>query len=228
MTTDAPRGHSLPAGQEISFAELLERARALANSGGRRLLGICGAPGAGKSTLAERIVDGVGESAALVGMDGFHYAQRELDRLRRTDRKGASDTFDADGYVALLTRLRAGGPDSGSGTIYAPEFRRDLEEPIAAAVPVFTETTLIVTEGNYLLVDRPPWAPVRALLDEVWFVAPPDEVRLRRLVERHRRFGRTVEQARMRSYGPDQRNAELILPTAVRADLVISRIIDPV
>ncbi|GAA3430606.1 pantothenate kinase [Kutzneria kofuensis] len=202
----------------MRFDDLVARAERLAVTGRRSLLGICGAPGAGKSTLAARLVDALGDRAVLVGMDGFHLAQRELDRLGRAERKGAPDTFDAAGYVDLLERLRRHGPD----TVYAPEFRREIEEPIACAVPVFRETPLVVTEGNYLLLTDEPWNRVRPLLDEAWFLAPDEQVRIARLIARHEAFGRSAEQARCRALGSDQANAVRVDATSGRADLVIA------
>ncbi|MFS8478283.1 MAG: nucleoside/nucleotide kinase family protein [Micromonosporaceae bacterium] len=197
--------------------ELVERARRLARAGGRRILGITGPPGAGKSTLAEALVAALDGDAALVPMDGFHLANVELERLGRRDRKGAVDTFDASGYAVLLQRLR----DPAEECVYAPVFRREIEEPIAGAIPVPRHVPLVVTEGNYLLVDRGGWAPVRGLLDEVWFLAPPEPVRLERLVRRHEQYGKSAEQAHAWAYGSDQRNAELVHATRHRADLVV-------
>ena len=129
--------------------ELFARARELASQGGRRILGIAGKPGGGKSTVARAVVAELADRARLVPMDGFHLAQPELVRLGRRDRMGAPDTFDAAGYAALLTRLRSDEP-----TVYAPEFRREIEEPIAGAIAVPREVPLVVTEGNYLLLWR--------------------------------------------------------------------------
>lgn len=197
---------------------LVDRAARLARNRGRTIIGICGAPGSGKSTLASAISDALGERAIVVGMDGFHLAQAELERLGRAERKGAPDTFDADGYVHLIRRLRA-----NECSVYAPLFRRDIEEPIANAVAVPPETPLVITEGNYLLLNDPPWSELRALFDEVWFVAPNESDRMRRLVERHRAYGRSADAALARARGSDQANAELVLATASRADLVITR-----
>jgi pantothenate kinase len=201
----------------VTFDELVTRASALM-SRERALLGICGAPAAGKSTLAQRLVAELGPSAVHIGMDGFHLAQVELNRLGRTERKGAPDTFDGAGYVNLLRRLRSRPADE---IVYAPGFRRDLEEPIAGAVPVPPSTRLVVTEGNYLLVPDPPWRSVRDLLDEVWFLDPPETTRHQWLIDRHRSFGRTVEQARDRTFGSDERNAVLINENRSAADLIV-------
>jgi pantothenate kinase len=200
----------------MNFGDLVDRAVALA-AGGRGMLGICGAPGAGKSTFAARLVEALGGRAVYVGMDGFHLAQAELERLGRAERKGAPDTFDAHGYVNLLRRLR----DQAEEVVYAPEFRREIEEPIAGAVPVFRDVPLVVTEGNYLLVPEDPWGRVREILDEVWFLRPGEEERHRRLIARHELYGRSRDEARNRALGSDERNATVINATAGRADLVL-------
>jgi pantothenate kinase len=199
-----------------SLEELRERAQALAERGDRAVLGIVGAPASGKTTLAWQLADALGTRAAVVGMDGFHLAQVELTRLGRTDRKGAPDTFDAHGYVSLVRRLA-----QGTETVYAPEFRREIEEPIAGAVPVPPDVKLVITEGNYLLLDTEPWSQLRDLLTEAWYLAPDEDDRLERLVTRHRRYGRSLVEAKQRALGSDQRNADLIATTRSRADLVI-------
>ncbi|MBQ1095133.1 nucleoside/nucleotide kinase family protein [Streptomyces sp. b94] len=210
----------------LTFDDLLSRARSLPEGGRRAILGIAGSPGAGKSTLAERLVrelNGTGAPwVAHVPMDGFHLADAELDRLGRRDRKGAPDTFDAAGYAALLRRLRE-EPDEGAGgeTVYAPGFERVLEQPIAGAVPVPASARLVVTEGNYLLLGSGAWARVRSRLDEVWFCEQAETERVRRLVARHERFGKSHEDAVAWVLGTDQRNADLVAATRDRADLVV-------
>jgi pantothenate kinase len=200
---------------------LVERAQGLVARGTRRILGITGAPGSGKSTLASTLAAALAPEAVLVPMDGFHLANEELVRLGRRDRKGAADTFDAAGYAALLRRLR----DPAELLVYAPEFRRAIEEPIACAIPIPRDVLLVVTEGNYLLVDEGPWSAIRPLLDEVWFLDPDEEVRLDRLVARHVEYGKPLADARAWSLGSDQRNAELVAGTRGRADLVV-RLVD--
>jgi pantothenate kinase len=201
----------------VEFASLVDDARALARSGGRRILGITGVPGSGKSTLAEALVEALGDEAALVSLDGFHLANAELRRLGRYERKGAPDTFDAAGYVNLLRRLRQPEGD----VVYAAVFDRELEESLACATPLATEVPLIITEGNYLLMNDDAWGEVRQLIDDCWYVDLPKETRMERLIARHMRFGRSYADAYARSYGSDQCNAELINTTRGRADRVV-------
>jgi len=182
------------------------------------VLGIAGAPGSGKSTLARAVADALGPDVAqLVPMDGFHLAQAELERLGRADRKGASDTFDACGYAALLSRLRS----NVDPVVYAPEFRREIEEPIACAIPVPRSVPLVVTEGNYLLLGGGSWAAVRPLLDEAWFVEGDDDRRREWLIDRHIAFGKAPDYAREWVMRSDEANAELVASTRPSADLVV-------
>jgi len=201
-----------------SLPELLGRAEELARSGERRILGITGAPGAGKSTLAEQLGAALGPRAVTVPMDGYHLAGRELDRLGLADRKGAPETFDGAGFVALLRRLR----ERRGEVVYAPEFRRDLEEPIAGAIPVPDDVPLVITEGNYLLLEADPWGAVAPLLDEVWFVDPPEDARLAWLTARHVLHGKDLADAYAWARGPDQANALLVAATRERADVCIA------
>ncbi|SEC20056.1 Panthothenate kinase [Streptomyces sp. TLI_105] len=202
--------------QEVD--RLVARARALVVPGQRRILGLAGAPGAGKSTLAGRLVDGLDGLAVLVPMDGFHLAQAELERLGRAGRKGAPDTFDAAGYTALLTRLRTPVPGT---TVYAPAFDRSLEEPVAGSIPVAPEVPLVVTEGNYLLHDEGAWADVLPLLDEAWYLDLDDGRRVSRLVERHVRFGKDRAHAERWVRDSDEANARLVARGRARAHLVV-------
>lgn len=197
----------------------LQRVDALLASGSRRILGLVGAPGSGKSTLADVLLEHLGDRAVVVPMDGYHLANVELARLERASRKGAQDTFDSAGYVSLLRRLRE---QPANETVYAPLFQRSIEEPIAGAIPVHASTPLVITEGNYLLFEQGPWAQVKALLDESWYVDVDSALRQSRLVERHMRFGRTQQAALDWVEQTDEPNARLIDATAGRADLRFS------
>ncbi len=206
---------------------LANRIRDLHTPGRRLLIGIVGAPGSGKSTLCTAIVDELASGSspiptALVPMDGYHLAQRVLDLLGIADIKGAPETFDGAGYVALLKRLSSGPDGDGRQVVYAPEFRRAIEEPIAGAVPVTPDIEVVITEGNYLLATDPPWNEINELLTESWYLDTPEELRVQRLVSRHVAFGRSPDVALLRSTtGPDGRNAAYVLDTRPRADLVL-------
>jgi pantothenate kinase len=192
----------------------LARVRAVLAGGGRRLVGLVGPPGAGKSTVAEMLQAAFPDIAQVVPMDGFHLANVELERLGRRGRKGAPDTFDAAGYLALLRRLRAQGADE---RVYAPEFRREIEEPIAGAIPVLPQTRLVIAEGNYLLLDDGPWREIAGLLDDSWYVEVDDALRRERLAQRHERFGRSRAEAEAWVAGTDEPNARLIAASRGRA-----------
>lgn len=178
------------------------------------MLGITGAPGAGKSTLAALLAARLG--ATVVPMDGFHLADAELVRRGLRDRKGAPETFDAEGYAALLARVRGREP-----LVMAPSFERGLEQPLAGALPIRGDAALVVTEGNYLLLEDGAWPRVREQLDTVWHVVTDEALRLERLVARHVAFGKSPADARAWVERVDQPNAVLIEAAASRADTVL-------
>lgn len=191
-------------------------------SAGRVILGIAGAPGAGKSTLATELEEeaarrGRADEVAVLPMDGFHLADAALEALGRRERKGAVDTFDGWGFVALLERVLA----DRANTVYAPAFDRTVGEPVAGSIAIDPGVRLVVVEGNYLLAPAEPWARIPGLLAESWFVATPEAERLRRLIERHVRHGRTPEAARAWATDVDGANARLIEPTAATATLIV-------
>lgn len=188
-------------------------------SGERKILGLVAPPGAGKSTLAEALMAHYPQQVQGVPMDGFHLANCELARLGRQQRKGAPDTFDAAGFVNLLRRLKS---QPASEIIYAPEFRRDLEEPVASSIAVAPGTPLVITEGNYLLLDDPHWVHVREVVDEIWYLDVPDELRRGRLLARHMRFGRSRAQALDWIESTDEPNAVRIAGTRQHANLCVS------
>lgn len=200
-----------------TLPELTAQARLLA-AGPRRILGITGPPGAGKSTLAAALAAELGpETAVVVPMDGFHLANQVLEAHGTRQRKGAPETFDDGGYAALLHRLRR----QAEPVVYVPQFRRDLEEAVGSAVPVRRDVPLVITEGNYLLLDSGAWPRAREQLDAVWFLVLPEETRIRRLEQRHAAFGKTPAQARQWARGSDQANAELVSATSAGADAVV-------
>ncbi|MCU7824689.1 nucleoside/nucleotide kinase family protein [Kitasatospora sp. DSM 101779] len=178
---------------------------------GRVILGLAGPPAAGKSTLARHLVEEVvrqegPEAAAYLPLDGFHLANAQLDRLGLRARKGAPETFDAGGYVALLQRVTA----ERFHDIYVPDFDRTLDEPVAARHVIRPHTRLVVTEGNYLAAPEAPWSAVRALCRELWYVDADDDLRHRRLTDRHTGGGQDHEAAALRIAANDHPNGEYV------------------
>jgi pantothenate kinase len=191
--------------------DVLERVEAMLARGGR-VLGIAGPPGSGKSTLADALLANFGDAAALLPMDGFHYANEELQRLGLAHRKGAPDTFDVDGYIDALERVRARERD-----VLVPRFHRAIEEPVAGAIRIRADVPLVITEGNYLLLPTGRWGDVAALLDERWLLRPDDGVRRARLVARHESHGRTPTEALSWVDEVDEPNAALVRSRSIRA-----------
>jgi pantothenate kinase len=202
-----------------SLAAAIEALRAGLAPGRRTMLGLAGAPGAGKSIVAQALCEALPGRAVVVPMDGFHLANSELVRLGRAGRKGAPDTFDSAGFAALLQRLRTQPRDE---LVYAPDFRRELDEAVAGAIAVPGDIELVITEGNYLLLGQGAWADARARLDAVWYIDIDPALRRERLVARHMRFGRSAEEAQQWVAQTDEPNARLVEACRARADLVLA------
>jgi pantothenate kinase len=188
----------------------------------RAILGIAGSPGVGKSTIVDRLLVRIravmGEQwAAHVPMDGFHLADVQLERLGLRDRKGAPETFDAAGYANLLKRV----VQELETPVYVPGFDRTLEQPLAGALVVLPAARLVITEGNYLLLDEPAWVRARRVMAAVWFVAGAEPVRIQRLVDRHVEFGKSPQAAKAWVAEIDQPNADLVSTTAINADRIV-------
>lgn len=214
--TSAPISTAGPPAAAVSA--LADRIRSL--PGDRVIVGIAGSPGSGKTTLALAVVAELDRrqpgSAAHLPMDGFHLANATLDALGLRSRKGAPETFDGAGFAALLARVRAAGD-----TVYAPQFDRLVDEGVAGSIGIGPAVRFVVTEGNYLLLDADPWRAVPPLLDETWFCAAPEHDRMRRLVDRHTRFGRSPAAAEAWAREVDGANAMLVEATRGRADLAV-------
>jgi pantothenate kinase len=207
----------------VGVEGLIDRALRLLDRPGRAVLGIAGAPASGRSTLAALLLAELerqrpGEAVG-VGMDAFHLGHRVLVRRGQTQIKGAPETFDAVGFLHLLRRIR-----TETGTVYAPEFDRDIEDSLAHVVEIGTGVGLVVTEGNYLLLDAEPWDGVRTLLDDAWFVHLDDTERQRRMVARHLRHGHARADAEARTYGNDERNARLVNAAPNHPDLWVEQL----
>jgi len=215
----APAGGSVPGGgstrTDAGHADLVARALGLlrgpGSGTGRSILGLAGPPAAGKSTQARHLVAEINrregaDTAAYLPLDGFHLSNAQLDRLRLRARKGAPETFDAWGYLGLLQRVAA----ERFRDVYAPDFDRALDEPVAARHVIRPHTRLVITEGNYLASADAPWSEARRLLREIWYLDADDATRDTRLLARHVDGGQDPHAARRRIDTNDHPNGEYV------------------
>jgi len=204
------------ADQKAALARIQEH---LEKSSERVLIGIIGKPGAGKSTLSKFLMAKLSkELVTVVPMDGYHLSNKVLKDLKRSDRKGAPDTFDVAGFVSLVKRIRS----EQTQNIYYPIFDRAIEESIAAQGVVTSATKVVIIEGNYLLHDEGGWEVLNDLLDESWMVDVDDDKRISRLISRHIAYGKDPEAAKAWAKGTDEVNAKLIERGRTRADFVVA------
>jgi pantothenate kinase len=202
-----------------SLDQALARAKELASGEKRVLIGVIGKPGAGKSTLTSYLINNLEPGlTALVPMDGYHLSNKQLQRLNLSDSKGAFNTFDSDGFVSLLRRINL----DTDKDIYYPIFHREIEESIVAEGVVLKDTKLVLTEGNYLLLDKYGWQDVSSFLTESWYIEINDNLRWERLMARSIRYGRSPESAHAWTHGSDEVNAKVVESTKNRADVILN------
>lgn len=201
----------------VTFDGLLDVISDRSECAGRLLIGLAGSPGVGKSTVAQTLAGRLGDRSVVLGMDGFHLASRTLTDLGLSNVKGAPQTFDAEGFVALLVRIR--GQSEGT-VVHAPAYDRQLGEPIANAVPVTVDHSVVIVEGNYLLLDG-PWAGVKETLDITVHLRLDPSIRVERLIARHIAFGKSPDHADEWVHRSDEANARLVEAAAGKADYYV-------
>jgi pantothenate kinase len=192
-------------------------------SGERYLVGIAGVPGSGKSTFAAQLLDAFNRTragfAALVPMDGFHFTNEQLVEQGLRERKGAPETFDGEAYVDLLRRSR-----DPRAAMPFPIYDRAGHEPVLRNTPqqmIGPGVRVVLTEGNYLLLNRKPWSELAKILHETWYLqTPPDQAR-EWILQRHVRGGKPPEVAEQHYNRVDRENTALVIERMRQADLVL-------
>ncbi|MEV0538233.1 nucleoside/nucleotide kinase family protein [Nocardia salmonicida] len=208
-------------GNEVSIEDLAQWVSVRAYGDRRYVVGVAGPPAAGKSTLAANLAAAITEraniNAQIAPMDGFHRTSAELRAVGAEHRKGEPDTFDVAGFLARLEMLR----ETPLGErVDWPIYSRAIDDPVPDAIS-FTDHTIAIVEGNYLLLDQPGWSDVRGYLDEAWFLSADNAVLVERLIERHRLGGKDPAQVEVKVTDSDLPNADLVAPTQQHADLVL-------
>ena len=201
-----------------SYSPVVDKILKAPRKGRRRIVALAGAPASGKSTLAETLAHlliQAGCQAQVVPMDGFHLHNDTLIRRGMLDRKGSPDTFDAVGFVHLVSRL------SHEAEIFYPTFDRQRDIAIAGAGHVDGACDTVIIEGNYLLFDAPVWRELPKYWDLSIRLDVPVEVLLERLVERWTTHGLAPDEALARANGNDLANAQLISDAQLAADVTI-------
>ena len=180
----------------------------------RYVVGLAGPPGSGKSTLAAQLGTALG--APVVPMDGFHLSNDVLRARGLLAVKGAPETFDGQAFLSLVRALR-----DANRTVSCPAFDRTIDAPVADRITVVPGDVVVIVEGNYLLLDRPPWASLSDAFDTIAYLDVPGEVRRERLIARHVEFGRDPNDAAEFVDRSDAANAVLVETSRMRADLVV-------
>eukprot|EP00898_Chlorokybus_atmophyticus_P005390 jgi/Chlat1/5852/Chrsp4S06232 len=212
-------GYSMLADHLLSVAANLQ-------SGTKYFVGVAGVPGSGKSTTAQDVTKLLNTAtkssmAVNVPMDGFHFYRHQLDAMQNPSeahkRRGAHWTFDGERFVSFLQQLRM----QGSGR--APSFDHAVKDPVEDSIAVLPEHQVVIVEGNYLLLDFVPWSQLAELFDETWFMDCDMDVAMDRVKKRHLAagLGSNEDEAWQRVLNNDKPNAELIVATRHRADLVV-------
>ncbi len=207
--------------KQLDLASILQVVRQRGQSA-RSLTAIAGAPGAGKSTLAEAVVAKLNEeasdSAAVLPMDGYHFDDKILVPRGLRPRKGAPDTFDVAGFYHMLQRLKR----NEESEIAVPVFDRDLEIARAGARLIPRSVRHLIVEGNYLLLDRPGWSSLRELFDTTIMISVPEAVLRQRLVERWQSYQLPPDEVTAKVETNDLPNGRLIMSTSAPAEFVVS------
>lgn len=217
--------------QDEVYEHLVDRVLAMANPCGRIVVGVSGVPGSGKTTTAEEVATRINHRlgahpdaspAISVSMDGYHYYRRELDAMDDPEalhaRRGAHWTFNAEAFVEAMRLVKAGG------ALSLPTFQHGVGDPVEAGMQLLESHTIVIVEGNYVLLDVAPWDQLAELFDDRWYVDTDVDLALDRLLQRQMQDNkRSEDEVRARIASNDRPNAELVHAVSRdHADVIIS------
>jgi type I pantothenate kinase len=135
-----------------AYAHLAERIGALLPSTRPVLVGIAGAVGVGKSTMAEGLrerLTGSGVATEIVATDAFLLPNDELERAQLTMRKGFPETFDTDALDAFLRAARRADAE-----LRVPIYSHATYDRVPGGERALEAAEVIVVEGVNAL--QPP------------------------------------------------------------------------
>lgn len=197
------------------LTDLSNRIKTIAESRDRIIVAIAGSPGSGKSTLVAKLAKEL-NNVAVVPMDGFHLDNTILEKRGLISRKGSPETFDPDGYHQFLSRLK-----HSNETVYAPLFDRQADLSRAGAIEISSEVKVILTEGNYLLLQHSPWDKLSELFDFSVSLDVSTSLLEERLIKRWLEHGLSRDQAIKRAEFNDLINAKLVQQHSSQADVIL-------
>jgi pantothenate kinase len=201
--------------QNINREDLVQKIQSLSQHGGRTIVAIAGPPGSGKSTIALQLADALGEKTAVLPMDGFHLDNSELEKVNLLHRKGAPETFDAEGFAQLLQKIRH------QAVVEYPTFDREADKTVFAGGKIETATETILVEGNYLLLNDSNWAAAQEIFDLTISLEVSRSELEQRLINRWLSHGLNDKEARARVHGNDMLNVDLVLESSNNPDYIL-------
>ena len=156
----------------------------------------------------------------ILPADGYHFRRDEL-TPEMMWRRGAPDTFDAQGLVRDLQRLRNGN----EARILFPGFEHADGDPRPNQHEfVRAKHRVVICEGLYLLHKANGFESIDSLLDWTLFVDAPLDTCLDRLKERNRcipGYEDDVVKLCRRIDSVDRVNAEIVQETRRRANFIV-------
>lgn len=202
----------------MTINELAELIITSAAGSSRFIVAVAGPPASGKSTIAEKLCTAITTKDKtafpnIIPMDGFHIDNKILDELNLRSRKGSAETFDADGFIALIEKIY-----SQDENVCIPEFDRSKDKVVDNGKVITDKNKIIIVEGNYLFLEEAPWNVLMGFFDFPIFILPKTDILEERLIKRWTDEGFSLKDAKTKAYSNDIPNAKSILANSAYVD----------